>query len=147
MNVVGVVTLGKLIEAHRDSDEQKFKTYVEFIAEAYEQQGNDRGARIIRNSYTGGGKDTAKVILDAASPDEQDVAVYYETGYYELDVMGSGGSYHGVTTTNSAAEAMRRLDTYAANYIQRVTLYKKDGKVTKKEVAEYNPIAKEWRNI
>ena len=80
MNVVGVVTLGKLIEAHRDSDEQKFKTYVEFIAEAYEQQGNDRGARIIRNSYTGGGKDTAKVILDAASPDEQDVAVYYETG-------------------------------------------------------------------
>lgn len=139
MNVVGVVTLGKLIEAHRDSDEQKFKTYVEFIAEAYEQQGNDRGARIIRNSYTGGGKDTAKVILDAA--------VYYETGYYELDVMGSGGSYHGVTTTNSAAEAMRRLDTYAANYIQRVTLYKKDGKVTKKEVAEYDPIAKEWRNI
>lgn len=147
MNVVGVVTLGKLIEAHRDSDEQKFKTYVEFIAEAYEQQGNDRGARIIRNSYTGGGTDTAKVILDAASPDEQDVAVYYETGYYELDVMGSGGSYHGVTTTNSAAEAMRRLDTYAANYIQRVTLYKKDGKVTKKEVAEYDPIAKEWRNI
>lgn len=147
MNVVGVVTLGKLIEAHRDSDEQKFKTYVEFIAEAYEQQGNDRGARIIRNSYTGGGKDTAKVILDAASPDEQDVAVYYETGYYELDVMGSGGSYHGVTTTNSAAEAMRRLDTNAANYIQRVTLYKKDGKVTKKEVAEYDPISKEWRNI
>lgn len=147
MNVVGVVTLGKLIEAHRDSDEQKFKTYVEFIAEAYEQQGNDRGARIIRNSYTGGGKDAAKVILDAASPDEQDVAVYYETGYYELDVMGSGGSYHGVTTTNSAAEAMRRLDTNAANYIQRVTLYKKGGKVTKKEVAEYDPIAKEWRNI
>ena len=48
MNVVGVVTLGRLIEAHRDGDEQKFKTYVEFIAEAYEQQGNDRGARIIR---------------------------------------------------------------------------------------------------
>ena len=79
MNQINVVTIGKLIEAHRDSDEQKFKTYVEFIAEAYEQQGNDRGARIIRNSYTGGGKDTAKVILDAASPDEQDVAVYYET--------------------------------------------------------------------
>lgn len=39
MNVVGVVTLGKLIEAHRDGDEQKFKAYVEFIAEAYEQQG------------------------------------------------------------------------------------------------------------
>lgn len=147
MNVVGVVTLGKLIEAHRDGDEQKFKTYVEFIAEAYEQQGNDRGARIIRNSYTGGGKDTAKVILDAASSDRQDVAVYYETGYYEPDVLGSGDSYRGVATTSSAAEAMRQLDANAANYIQRVTLYKKDGKVTKKEVAEYDQIAKEWRNI
>lgn len=49
--------------------------------------------------------------------------------------------------TSSAAEAMRRLDANAANYIQRVTLYKKDGKVTKKEVAEYDQIAKEWRNI
>lgn len=40
-----------------------------------------------------------------------------------------------------------RTVTLDANYIQRVTLYKKDGKVTKKEVAEYDPIAKEWRNI
>lgn len=146
-NVTNAVTLGKLIEAHRDGDEQKFKTYVEFFADAYEQKGNDRGARIIRNSYTDGGNDTAKVILDATSPDRQDVAVYYETGYYEPDVLGSGGSYRGVTTTSSAAEAMRRLDANAANYIQRVTLYKKDGKVTKKEVAEYGQIAKEWRNI
>lgn len=76
MNVVGVVTLGKLIEAHRDGDEQKFKTYVEFIAKAYEQQGNDRGARIIRNSYAGSNKESSKVILDAASPNEQDIAVY-----------------------------------------------------------------------
>lgn len=147
MNVVGVVTLGKLIEAHRDGDEQKFKTYVEFIAKAYEQQGNDRGARIIRNSYAGSNKESSKVILDAASPNEQDIAVYYETGYYEPDVLGSGGSYRGVATTSSAAEAMRQLDANAANYIQRVTLYKKDGKVTKKEVAEYDQIAKEWRNI
>lgn len=31
MNQINVVTIGKLIEAHRDGDEQKFKTYVDFI--------------------------------------------------------------------------------------------------------------------
>lgn len=31
MNQINVVTIGKLIEAHREGDEQKFKTYVDFI--------------------------------------------------------------------------------------------------------------------
>ena len=31
MNQINVVTIGKLIEAHRDGDEQKFKAYVNFI--------------------------------------------------------------------------------------------------------------------
>ena len=31
MNQINVVTIGKLIEAHRDGDEQKFKAYVDFI--------------------------------------------------------------------------------------------------------------------
>lgn len=53
MNQINVVTIGKLIEAHRDGDEQKFKTYVDFIVKAYEEQENDRAARIIRSSYTG----------------------------------------------------------------------------------------------
>ena len=44
MNQINAVTLGKLIAAHREGDEQKFKTYVEFIAKAYEEQGNDRAA-------------------------------------------------------------------------------------------------------
>lgn len=30
MNQINAVTLGKLIAAHREGDEQKFKTYVEF---------------------------------------------------------------------------------------------------------------------
>lgn len=53
MNQINVVTIGKLIAAHRESDEEKFRTYVEFIAKAYEQQGNDRAAHIIRSNYTG----------------------------------------------------------------------------------------------
>lgn len=42
MNQINVVTIGKLIEAHRDGDEQKFKAYVDFIVKAYEEQENDR---------------------------------------------------------------------------------------------------------
>ena len=64
MNQINVVTIGKLIEAHRDGDEQKFKAYVDFIVKAYEEQENDRAARIIRSSYTGDYGEQGKVVLD-----------------------------------------------------------------------------------
>ena len=66
MNQINVVTIGKLIEAHRDGDEQKFKAYVNFIAKAYEEQGNDRAADIIRSNYTGDYREQGKVVLDEA---------------------------------------------------------------------------------
>ena len=59
--------IGKLIEAHREGDEQKFKTYVDFIVKAYEEQENDRAARIIRSSYTGDYGEQGKVVLDEAN--------------------------------------------------------------------------------
>lgn len=92
MNQISTVTIGKLIEAHREGDEQKFKTYVDFIVKAYEEQGNDRAANIIRSNYTGDYGEQGKVVLDEAT--EQ--TTYYETGWYEPDVLGSGGSYRGV---------------------------------------------------
>lgn len=67
MNPINVVTIGKLIEAHREGDEQKFKTYVDFIVKAYEEQENDRAARIIRSSYTGDYGEQGKVVLDEAN--------------------------------------------------------------------------------
>lgn len=66
MNQINVVTIGKLIEAHRDGDEQKFKAYVDFIVKAYEEQENDRAARNIRSSYTGDYGEQGKVVLDEA---------------------------------------------------------------------------------
>lgn len=33
MNQINAVTIGKLIAAHREGDEEKFRTYVDFIAE------------------------------------------------------------------------------------------------------------------
>lgn len=107
MNAINVVTIGKLIAAHREGDEEKFRAYVEFIAEAYEQQGNDRAANIIRSNYT-------------------------------------GGSYRGVTKTSSEEEALQRLLKHSADYAHRITVYKKDGKTIKREVAEYDQSEKKW---
>lgn len=134
MNEINAVTIGKLIAAHREGDEEKFRTYVEFIAKAYEEQGNDRAAHIIRSNYTGDYSEQGKVVLDEAT--EQ--TTYYETGWYEPDVLGSGGSYYGVTKASSEEEALQRLQKHAANYAQRITLYKKDGKTVKREIAEYD---------
>lgn len=143
MNEINAVTLGKLIAAHREGDEKKFKEYVDFIAEAYEQQGNDRAANIIRSNYTGDYGEHGKVVLNETG--EQ--TVYYETGWYEPEILGSGGSYRGVTKANSEEEALQRLQKHAANYAQRITLYKKDGKTVKREIAEYDQLVKEWRVI
>lgn len=141
MNQINVVTIGKLIEAHREGDEQKFKTYVDFIVKAYEERENDRVARIIRSSYTGDYGEQGKVVLDEAG--EQ--TVYYETGWYEPEILGSGGSYRGVTKATSEEEALQRLLKHSADYAHRITLYKKDGKTIKREVAEYDQLEKRWR--
>ncbi len=140
MNQINVVTIGKLIEAHRDGDEQKFKTYVDFIVKAYEEQENDRAARIIRSSYTGDYGEQGKVVLDEAVKQ----TVHYETGWYEPEILGSGGSYRGVTKTSSEEEALQQLQKHTVNYAQRITVYKKDGKTVKREVAEYDQWEKKW---
>ena len=49
MNQINVVTIGKLIEAHREGDEQKFKTYVDLIVKAYEELENDRAGELLGN--------------------------------------------------------------------------------------------------
>lgn len=141
MNAINVVTIGKLIAAHREGDEEKFRAYVEFIAKAYEEQRNDRAANIIRSNYTGKFGNDGKVVLDEAT--EQ--TTYYETGWYEPDVLGSGGSYLGVTKATSEEEALQRLLKHSADYAHRITLYKKDGKTIKREIAEYDQLEKKWR--
>lgn len=84
VNNISAVAIGMLIAAHREGDEEKFRAYVELIAETYEQQGNDHAANIIRSYYTGDYGEQGKVILDEAT--EQ--TTYYETGWYEPDVLG-----------------------------------------------------------
>lgn len=61
---IGAVTIGNLISAHYEHDEEKFKSYCEFIADAYEEQGDERASRIIRKRMDGTYKNDSVVILD-----------------------------------------------------------------------------------
>lgn len=53
----------RVIEAHYEKDEDKFKSYAEFIAEAYKEIGEERAERIIRSRIDGSYKNKAKVII------------------------------------------------------------------------------------
>lgn len=71
MKEIGAVTIGKLIEAHYTKDENKFKAYAEFIAEAYKERGEERAERIIRSKIDGTYKNKPVVItLDKESEDD-----------------------------------------------------------------------------
>ena len=63
MNVIGTVTISKLIQAHYEKDETKFKAYAEFIADALKEQGDERGYRIIRSKIDGSYKDKPKAVM------------------------------------------------------------------------------------
>ena len=67
MKVINAVTIGKLIEAHIEGDEEKFLNYANFIAEAYEEAGDAKSAKIIKDKITGEYKNQSKVILDDVS--------------------------------------------------------------------------------
>lgn len=64
MKVINATTIGKLIEAHFEHDEEKFRSYANFIAECYEEEGEDIKAKIIHSKLDGTYKNKSKVELD-----------------------------------------------------------------------------------
>ncbi len=50
----------------------------------------------------------------------------------------------GVTKATSEEEALQRLLKHSADYAHRITVYKKDGKTIKREIAEYDQWEKRW---
>lgn len=42
MKVINATTIGVLISAHMEGDEEKFLSYANFIAEAYEEAGEEK---------------------------------------------------------------------------------------------------------
>lgn len=66
MKQAGAVAIGKLIEAHKKGDEAMFDSYANFIADAYEEAGDERAARIIRKRLSGKMDKEGVVTLDEA---------------------------------------------------------------------------------
>ena len=64
MKCISAVTIGKLIEAHMESDEEKFLAYANFIADAYEESGEERSAKIIRSKISREYKEESKAAIN-----------------------------------------------------------------------------------
>lgn len=64
MKIITASTLGNLISAHYDGDNEKFDAYVKFIIESYEEQGEQRKANIIRKRADGSYKNSSRIVLD-----------------------------------------------------------------------------------
>ena len=64
MKVISATAIARLIEAHMEKDEKKFLDCANFIADAYEEQGEELRARIIRMRLDGTYKNRARAVLD-----------------------------------------------------------------------------------
>lgn len=64
MKVISVSTIGNLISAHMEGDNEKFLIFANFIADAYEEAGEVRCDRIIRKRIDGTYKNDSTVTLD-----------------------------------------------------------------------------------
>lgn len=62
--MISASTIGNLISAHYEHDNEKFDSFVKFIIESYEEQGEHRKADIIRKRADGSYKNEPKVMLD-----------------------------------------------------------------------------------
>ena len=64
MKVISVSTIGNLISAHMEGDNEKFLIFANFIADAYEEAGEERSARIIRKRIDGTYKNEPQLTLN-----------------------------------------------------------------------------------
>lgn len=88
MKVITASTIGNLISAHIEGDEKKFLAYANFIADAYDEAGEERSARIIRKRIDGTYKNEPQVTLDQ---NDKDILLWVETGidYMFCEVIGN----------------------------------------------------------
>lgn len=64
MQIISAVVIAALIDAHRQNDEEKFRTYANFIITKYLEAGEERSARIIRHHIDGSYKEQPVVTLE-----------------------------------------------------------------------------------
>lgn len=64
MKVINATTIGNLVSACLENDREKVLSYANFIADFFEEAGEERSARIIRSHIDGSYKNQHKVTLD-----------------------------------------------------------------------------------
>jgi len=64
MKVINAVSIAQMIEAHIEGDNDRFVAYANFVADAFEEAGEERSARIIRSRLDGSYKRDPVVVLD-----------------------------------------------------------------------------------
>lgn len=62
--IISAVTIANLIEAHMDKDEQRFLNWANYIADAYEENGETSKAKLIRRRISGEYKNSPVAVLD-----------------------------------------------------------------------------------
>lgn len=129
MKEIGAVTIAKLIEAHYEKDENKFNSYANFIAEAYEENGEVRASTIIKSRIDGSYKDKPNVIsLDEIPKDELFVVanIYInEIGivpYYEI----FDGKHHRIYFKGRKEDCEKFLDNLCNSCCQLLNGKKTD---------------------
>ena len=70
MKVINASTIGHLITAHYEHDEEKFLVYANFIADAYKESGDSLSERIIRKRIDGTYNKEPVVTLDNGNIDK-----------------------------------------------------------------------------
>lgn len=64
MKAISATAVANMIDAHMKGDEKKFLTYALFIADAFDDAGDTRGARIVRSRIDGTYQNQPTVVLD-----------------------------------------------------------------------------------
>lgn len=99
MKCISAVTIGKLIEAYMEKDEKKFLSYANFIAESYEEAGEDRSAKIIRSKISGEYKKHSEIALEKEEQDKN-----FFVFLTMLAILKNTGSFRGFYTPHDGKE-------------------------------------------
>ena len=118
MKIITASTIGNLITAHLDGDNERFMAFAKFIAESYEEAGDYRSARIIR-SHISNNKAEATVVLDEMeeNKEKKDFQKFKAKAGVELDKWGSifmkTLSAGTVSAEKFFADASEKIEKYA----------------------------------
>ncbi len=116
MKVISATAIGKLIEAHRNGDEEKFYIWANFIADVYEENDDMNAAKLIRNRING--VESAKAVLDGLTNTDSNTAWELATTLVvndenrEYNAAFDGMTAHEVMQKYSAQEALEKYRAY-----------------------------------